>query len=117
MSFFLNPGIPPPLSEGAHVGFATGVEGGVLRRFPEGHFGRIRRKWLETAQPMRQKAIQGLLSPFRCSPRPSILDGFEGRLSANERREAPRMGGSCNPFTAEKLRIWRLGNEIGGLNK
>ena len=39
-------------------------------------FGRNRRKWLETSQPMRQKAIQDLLSRFRWSPTISIFDGF-----------------------------------------
>ena len=45
-----------------------GVKGEVLRRSPEGFFGRNRRKLFETAQPMCQKAIQGLLSRFRWSP-------------------------------------------------
>ena len=40
------------------------------------YFGRNHRKWLETAQPMRQKAIQGLLSRFRWSPITSIFEGF-----------------------------------------
>ena len=41
-----------------------------------GFFGGNPRKWLEPAQPTRQKAIQGLLSRFRWSPTTSIFDGF-----------------------------------------
>ena len=58
-----------------------GVKGGSPRRSPEGYFGRNRRIWLETAQPTRQKAIQGLLSHFRWSPGPSIFDGFLADLN------------------------------------
>ena len=58
-----------------------GVKGGVLRRSPEGYFGRNRSIWLETAQPMRQKAIQSLLSRFRWSPTTSIFDGFLADLN------------------------------------
>ena len=46
-----------------------------------GGLGRNRRIWLETSQPMRQKAIQGLLSRFRWSPGPSIFDGFLADLN------------------------------------
>ena len=41
-----------------------------------GDFGRIRRKCLETAQAVHQKAIQDLLSRFRWSPTTSIFDGM-----------------------------------------
>ena len=59
-----------------------GIKGGVWRRSPEGHFGRNRRKWLEMARTHRQKAIQGLLSPFRRSPGGRIFGRFEpGSLS------------------------------------
>ena len=45
-------------------------------------FCRNHRKSVETAQPMRQKAIQGLLSRFRWSPRGRIFGRFEpGSLS------------------------------------
>ena len=54
---------------------------GRFTSVPEGYFGRNHRKWLETAQPTRQKAIQGLLSRFRWSPRPSIFDGFFADLN------------------------------------
>ena len=37
--------------------------------------------WLGTAQPMRQKAIQGLLSRFRWSPTTSIFDLFWADLN------------------------------------
>ena len=70
----------------AHKAGATlvkgGVKGGVLRRSPEGFFGRNRRIWLETSQPTPQKAIQGLLSRFRWSPGGLIFGRFEpGSLS------------------------------------
>ena len=59
-----------------------GLKGGPPRVGPpRGYFGRNRRKWLETAQPMRQKAIQGLLSRFRWSPTTSIFDGFLADLN------------------------------------
>ena len=48
---------------------------------PRGYFGRNRRRRLETAQPMRQKAIQGLLSRFRWSRTTSIFDGFWADLN------------------------------------
>ena len=44
-------------------------------------FGRIRRIWVETAQPMRQNAIQGLLSRFRWSGTTLIVDGFLADLN------------------------------------
>ena len=55
----------------------TGLRGlkGVPASVPQGgYFGRNRRKSVETAQPMRQKAIQGLLSRFRWSRTTSIFD-------------------------------------------
>ena len=58
-----------------------GAKGGSGVGPPRGYFGRNRRKWLETAQPMRQKAIQSLLSRFRWSPGPSIFDGFLADLN------------------------------------
>ena len=53
-----------------------GLKGGSPRRSPEGYFGRNRRKSVETAQPIRQKAVQGLLTRFRWSP----TDWIFGRL-------------------------------------
>ena len=47
-----------------------------------GDFCRNRRKWLEMARTHSQKAIQGLLSPFRWSPGGRIFGRFEpGSLS------------------------------------
>ena len=58
-----------------------GVKGGSGVGPPRGYFGRNPRIWLETGQPMRQKAIQGLLSRFRRSPGPLIFDGFLADLN------------------------------------
>ena len=57
------------------------LKGGPASVPPRGYFDRNRRMWLETAQPTRQKAIQGLLSRFRRSPGPWIFDGFFANLN------------------------------------
>ena len=74
----------PFLSSMMHRGKAIGpkgVKGGFYVGSPRGGFGRNRRIWLKTAQPMLQKAIQGLLSRFRLSPTTSIFDGFFADLN------------------------------------
>ena len=60
---------------------AKGVKGGSSVGPPRRYFGRNHRKSVETAQPLRQKAIQGLLSRFQWSPGPSIFDGFLADLN------------------------------------
>ena len=63
-----------------HTQSPAGARGGSLTKKMD--FGRNRRKSVETAQPMRQKAIQSLLSQFRWSPRSLIFGRFEpGSLS------------------------------------
>ena len=97
----------------AAKGAPKGVKWGVPRRSPEGYFGRNRRKWLETAQPTRQKAIQGLLSRFRWSPGPSIFDRFwadlnralsalffKNRVSKSENPGPPPVGGGTCGVTS-----------------
>ena len=58
-----------------------GAEGGPRAGPTREYFRRNHQKMVETAQPMRQKAVQGLLSRFRWSPGPLIFDRFWADLN------------------------------------
>ena len=68
---------PQPYAQTDDMLWKRGAKGVIFWRY----FGRSRSIWLEAAEPMRQKAIQGLLSRFRWSPTTSIFDGFFADLN------------------------------------
>ena len=110
-----------------------GAKGGPAS-VPEGVFDRNRRIWLETAQPMRRKAIQGLLSRFRWSRTTSIFVGISADLNRalsalfSTLDSDPTVQMAPNglwdlppptraPQVSPWKRNWGLGLVVGGLDK